>query len=410
MSIATSIATAEKTAIMGYICSGCHRPVLSVLRVRAVVRKQRTTGFRRVQKEDIASGIARKLALETVKKIERMQKNKRAADIELATSDMVSYGCFSDVSVEEYGSPCPSCGGCEPWMPARLSKKKLHELGDESFPVIFDSYEEAEVWAAGEAQRCIARIKEVRQSAEAVAQASEEAERLGDVMAELEAQRASLPELAVKEQLEKERAELETQKDGLGLLDIQAKKTLKEKVKTLVWRLERNQEKLEQAQKEIDQQLRETAVALENAQAIAWGCTGEVLKRKKENSISFYPRTKVSGEGAEQETERLTAGWETYVERVNDWGLFPYRVDYDSWTATEAARLQASGRALIRNIVLYGSVAIGIYFVYACVSFCAGGSGKDLLRACCLAVVFALADYAYLRRRFGKGKDNKERQ
>ena len=317
-----SVAISKKSVIMGYICSCCGSPVLSVLRVEAKAQGHFIRTWNLKKKEERIQIAAQKAVLETIRKIEQCKKICTTADIELKNRSILSMRSYCDMSVKEFGHPCSNCMNSEPWMPARLSKKDLLDLKEENFPTIFETYKEAESWALRVNEGTIAQTEKVRQSEQAIEEARMEADRLSNHMGALEIQKATLPELAQGKTLYEEKMNCLCKKEKLGMLHFKRRKAVNERIKVLTYLLEKNNTELREKQSKIDMQIKETRAFLEKAQAVVYGCSGRSFKRKSGNCVSFQTETNKPLDGEITEPATVISNKDTADLELEDKTVF----------------------------------------------------------------------------------------
>lgn len=281
------IATNRKSVILGHICSCCGSPVLSVFRAAAKASTYVPPKQNHKVREQITRYAAQKAVLEAIRKVELCKKAYTTAGVALEKEVVEHKICLCHMVVEAFGQGCPNCGSCEPWMPAKLSKKYLRELEEENFPSVFETYPEAEAWALKANEARIKQMETERQSPEVREEAEKRAATLLERIHALEAEDAALPEHGKEIALEEEKKACMLRKEQLSRWDIRGRIDANQKLRGITYRLNKNREALAEKQAGLHRQLQECKAMLKNQQALLYGCTGGTVKRKQEEAIAF---------------------------------------------------------------------------------------------------------------------------
>lgn len=280
---------AQKIVYMGRICSCCGSPVISRVVVQSHVAEfffsigHITTANIRTKQQ------SEKAAAEMLRSIDRCKRDHTAISRAPHPKDGKTHDSLQETSITGLNDLCPNCFTAEPWMPERLSQKKLEDLEEENFPTAFQSAKDALQWALTQVTETAEQIQTARQSPETASKAQAEIQKQKAAMAKLEEYRRELPLQKKKAALEQELAALEAQKYDIGILDIPGKRAYKAAKQSVVYHLQELEEDFAEACVPIDQQLAVHRVLLQKAMGIADGCTGRVLLCQGENACSFHP-------------------------------------------------------------------------------------------------------------------------
>ena len=206
----TYIANERRTIIVGRVCSCCGSPVLS----RIVVHSMAVTSAN-TEAIQLAEAAVKKDVAETIHEIEISKRDHVAITRRLCSENEV-LGKETFTRLQGINDVCPNCFSSEPWMPERLSSKKMEELSDENYPAIFRTDAEARNWALGQVAARVQQIQRQRQSPKAIADARNEIQSINTAMQELDDARLVLDLQEQKVALVKQREALKAQKYDIG--------------------------------------------------------------------------------------------------------------------------------------------------------------------------------------------------
>ncbi len=144
---------------MAHICSGCGFPIISIVEIEAVAQK--TYAFMQSKAEQIASQTANDAIENNICRIESCRSTKIPLAEKVEEEDISYLGCFCDSSILGLAAICPCCGNVEPWQPSKsvLPQKKMSDLEEKNFPIVFREGGKAERWAKDYVANLIADIK-----------------------------------------------------------------------------------------------------------------------------------------------------------------------------------------------------------------------------------------------------------
>lgn len=279
----------RRTVIMGRICSCCGSPVLSQVSAQADLaqRYYSITGGSYIR--EVLPAEARQAVAETIRQIEICRRDRVPMASRAHRNDQKGFYKSQETLVQGVNDLCPNCFGAEPWMPERFSAKKLEQLQDENFPVLFDDDENAHRWALEWVTYIARQNGEARKNPEAVAAALEEVTQLKTALAELETQRRGLPHWQKKAELEAQREALLARQYDIGILDIKGRIAFQKDMERVDYALKKTDEKIIEDCKPLNRSRTELRIRLQRALMLAYGCEETPITCHMCLSRSFHP-------------------------------------------------------------------------------------------------------------------------
>lgn len=277
MSDSRVIVTNNKTIFVSHICSQCGFPVTAVVSILAESQKSY------VFSEDKASQIAADTAYEAVKhEIERIELCKQNRCVLLGKenkSDMIAPGYFCESSFSGHQEKCPYCGNIEPWQSKSQSNRKMEELSDENFPVVFIKREDEQQWVKEIILSFISSINSQRQNNNVIEKAITNALILHHDLDHYLELSTNIKEKKQLSQLEEKLKNYECEKGQLGLLDFKIKKEVNTSIKALKLEIDDTKKTLLEKDTPIQKRIQEIRQKLLYEQSVAFGCESVIVTK-----------------------------------------------------------------------------------------------------------------------------------
>lgn len=291
MSSSRIFVTKRQPVFMGYICSCCHNPIVSVITAEAEAQKTYTVSRGKAQR--IATETADEALGVEIRRLQRAQRNKSSLAINPnQDTKMLEIGLFCKSEICGTSTSCPLCRQRELWQLPSVSIDQLGQLDASHFPIVINSDnfcdpDTAGRWALDILAKYESDIEKLRQDPETVQKKTAETLQILSAIAGLKRQKESIPEQMQIHVLTQEKAELEKEKSELPFTNLKARRAMSDKIKILSLRMDDLQKTAEQKQREIDRKIVQEQIRLQATQAIAFGFTGQPSCLQSLNSYCY---------------------------------------------------------------------------------------------------------------------------
>jgi len=285
------IATRRRNVLMAHICSECKFPVITVVQIES--EAQKTYSFSQTKAEQIAGKTADDAIEHEIRRIENCRHTKTVLISKEKKGSMIAPGHFCDSSISGFEGPCPYCANIEPWqdsskMLAEKTMRKISELNDDSFPIVFKESNDAEQWAQDCVSKLMKKIEEKRNDILLVEQSLTKSVESTKRIQLWQQQLIEIPELKDSEKIKNELQQYRIRKKQLGLLDFKGKKEVNSSIKILELKLEDVNKIISRKMKPINDNIKREQEELLHNQAIAFGLTGNIVVKKQGMSFSYF--------------------------------------------------------------------------------------------------------------------------
>ena len=285
MSSSRVIITARRSVFMSHICSRCGFPVVSVVQIQA--EAQKTYDFFREKAERIATETANKAIEEEIFRIEGWWQEKKVLVGRLDKSSMISPGHFCTSSFTGHQTRCPNCWNLEPWKGQCVGQKKIDEIDDSCFPIVFRDAEKAEKWAIEYVSTMVDDINGLRTSASNIESNIITAVEYHHKLEKLQKQMEAIPERNYLAQQKQLLGSLQTQKEKLGILDLKKKKEINTNIKVVELKISDLNKVVSEKSAPIALEIESVKRTLIYAQAVAFGCNQTITTIKNGNAFVY---------------------------------------------------------------------------------------------------------------------------
>lgn len=283
------IITYTKKILLAHICSGCGFPVISILTIKGKGEKSVTLlGKDQERAEELAQEAVR---IE-INRIKKCSQKRTVLFSEKEYEDFLGPGQFRSAFVEGHTDKCPYCNNLEPWQAVndtllQQTKKTISKLDIKNFPTVFTDVDEAKRWAESIILNQIKKINEIRQDNYLVEQAKNRVEKAVERIHNWQYEIDTIPELLEKERTEKEYNELLSKKSKLGIFDVKGRRIVSSKIREIKRKLQELNCIYRKKETSLKSSINNEKENLLYDQAIAYGCSDEILMIEKRYSICF---------------------------------------------------------------------------------------------------------------------------
>ena len=270
--MAQSYISLKKTAtvIIGYICSGCGFPIISLATILTNATQYYT--FSQYKAQETAEEKCDDAIQFETSRIRNCFENEDVLSLDMNTVPGYHYGSSCESSIKDISTPCPNCFNLEKWqVPSGNS------LDCENYPTIFENIESAENWAKRVVADLMRQIDEKRSNKNTVDRAQKNAIKLSVDNNELEQSLLAIPELSKKSNLEQEKSIIMSQQKNLAIFDFKGNKILKTKLKCLNEELQALKAIISQKETEYYNLIHANMLELQKIQPIAFGYSNDVV-------------------------------------------------------------------------------------------------------------------------------------
>lgn len=289
MASSRMIATRKCSVFMAHICSKCEFPLISVVQIDAEAQKTYILSQKKAGR--MASNMAEDAIEDEICRIESCRMNREVLTGKAKKRSMISPGYFCDVSFYGHQTKCPYCNNLEPWKGSSSEGKSIDELADDNFPIVFEDANAAENWAKGRVNELIQSINSRRQDADAVRNSIPRVLSIRRNLVKYSELSASIPEKIQLTQLKNQLINLETRKDQLGILDLKGKKELDLAIKATELKIADMSRLIAIKDAPYLEQIQVNRYSLLRAQAVAFGCTNQIVSIRNGNALSYLYAT-----------------------------------------------------------------------------------------------------------------------
>ena len=285
------IATRKCQVYLSHICSECKFPVITVVQITAEAEKTYTLSQSKA--EQIADETAQNAIKREIRRIESCRRTKIGLVDTQQTRTMIELGHWYDSIITDFETPCPQCSNIEPWqvsydLAPKISKHKISELNDDNFPIVFKDFDCADRWAKDYISRFVEELEEKRKDASQVEQAIKNSIISINQIKSYQQQLNLIPELKYCEMFNKQLREYKVKRSQLGLLNFIRKKDINLNIKVLELKLEDVNQIIKDKTNSINFDInREQNILLQN-QAIAFGCTNDIVISEHKNTLIYH--------------------------------------------------------------------------------------------------------------------------
>lgn len=269
--MAQSYVSMRKNApvIMGYICSGCGFPIITVATINTSATQYYT--FSQTKAQETAEQECNKAINFETDRINNSLHKHEPLSVDVNTVSGMHYGSYCVSSIKEVMTPCPNCFNIEKWQ-----KGNGHSTGPKNYPTIFDTVEAAENWARDIIANLMQEIDSKRSNLNEVNRAQQTTARLSMHNKELEQQLLKIPELSKRLEIEQEKKDAVLQQNNLAIFNFKEKKILRTKIKTINEQLAELQQIISMKEAGPRNLIQNNKIELQKVQPIAYGYTNEI--------------------------------------------------------------------------------------------------------------------------------------
>jgi hypothetical protein len=263
------IVSDQRIIDIGYVCSQCGSPVISVLGILATGKR----GYGRAQFLAIPKAEdAARLAIEyEIMRIKSCKQDRRRLTESTRELYIPEYKLDYDAKLVGVKTPCPNCGHVEPWSRTDSNDDEYDALREENFPKVFDNAYRAREWAESYIDAEIEKIEKERQeNPEAVERAKNEAVEQYLIVSDYLKRFTDSADWQESEKLKSKIKTLSQQGEWLG-----NKKEIKQELKAAQLRLEDVSKYVEKERQKLALATTKPTLRLAKAMAIGYGCTGK---------------------------------------------------------------------------------------------------------------------------------------
>lgn len=285
MASSRMIATRKQSVFMAHICSKCGFPLISVVQIES--EAQKTYTFSKEKAGQIASDTAENAIEEEIRRIESCRREKTVLVGKIKRGSMIYPGYFCDASFSGHQTRCPYCGNLEPWKSSSSDGKTIDQLADDNFPVVFKNANDAENWAKASVNDLIHVINIQRQNADEVTNAISSALSIRQNLEWYLKLSESIPEKYQLEQLKDQLKSFEKRKSQLGILDLKGRKEVGSAIKATEVKIADLSKVIATKDAPFLDQIQTNRQNLLHAQAVAFGCTDNIMVMRNGNAFSY---------------------------------------------------------------------------------------------------------------------------
>ena len=405
-------ATESRKVIVGRMCSNCGNPVLSEVEIRAQVTRNYWLFMPWLYaKEELqkTAWSAHKVAAEVAREIEICKRDHKAISRRPHAGDGISWGNAQEGEhwqkqtscVVGLNDACPNCMHFEPWMPERLSSKRLEQLREENFPEIFETLETAQAWAWNKVSQIAADVSAARGLPGVSEIAVKKLPELKEAITQQLARKAVLPEMIEKEQLEQQEQMLQKKQSEIGIFSFAEKKKIRSELALIQYRLKENREKLLSAQKPIEEQLQRLHLQLQEVLRLVNGCEAGVLCKRSGKTIVFHPQVEGFTEWDVFQNLDLSSGQR---EEIEDFEPIPVQRYPENFGRSLLAGLGAVLKFFLMICLVGGTVDALAMFVRELIGMISLSGGERLFASVVYLLIMGIIDYVCIAAAIRKKK------
>lgn len=256
--------------IMGYICSGCGFPIITIATINTDATQYYS--FSQTKAQETAELECDKAIQFEINRIKNCISNQEPLSVDINTVSGWHYGSSCKSSIKDILTPCPNCFNIEKWQ-----KENGHSSSPENYPTIFDNIELAENWARVIIKNLMQEIDNKRSDDNLVNSAKQRTIKLSAYNKNLEQQLLQIPELSEKSKIEQEKNKATSQQKNLAIFDFKGKKVLKLKIKSFDEKLKELKQTISKKETEPRRLIQNNKLELQKVQPIAYGYANEII-------------------------------------------------------------------------------------------------------------------------------------